>query len=271
MLCRAKSHYFCGNLSWNMPQLSVVIITLNEEVNIGRCLASVKGLADEVVVLDSFSTDRTEAICREYGALFHQHAFDDFVAQKNRALALASHDLVLSLDADEALSDELRRSILTVKDDPQAAGYTMNRLTNYCGKWIRHCGWYPDRKLRLVNRTVSRWEGKSIHEKMAVNGTVGHLEGDLLHFSYYSIRGHMDQANRFTDYSASAMFETGKRAPLWRLIVNPAMMFLRSYFLKLGFLDGFYGFVICLNSSHATFLKYAKLRQKWIEAGTPDA
>jgi len=194
--------------------------------------------------------------------------FDDYVEQKNRAMALAGNDLVLSLDADEVLSEELRRSISLVKQAPEAAGYTMNRLTNYCGQWIRHCGWYPDRKLRLVNRKVARWEGKSIHEKMVVEGVISHLDGDLLHYSYHSIRGHVIQANNFTDISARAMFEAGKKATVLKLLIHPAGMFLKSYFLKMGFLDGFYGLTICLISANATFLKYAKLRQLWMIQAT---
>lgn len=247
-----------------MSKLSVVIITYNEEKQIGSCIDSVEGIADEVVVLDSYSTDRTEEICREKGVLFYQHVFDDYVEQKNRAMALASNDLVFSLDADEVLSDELRRSVQMVKLAPDAAGYSMNRLTNYCGQWIRHCGWYPDRKLRLVNRTLARWEGKSIHEKMVVQGNIQQLNGDLFHYSYHSITGHVIQANKFTDISARAMFENGKKAPVWSLIVHPAIMFMKSYFIKRGFLDGFYGLTICLISANATFLKYAKLRQLWM-------
>jgi len=247
-----------------MSKLSVVIITLNEEKQIGQCIDSVIGIADEVIVLDSFSTDRTEVICREKGAVFHQHSFDDYVAQKNRAMGLATHNLVLSIDADEVLSEELMRSIAKVKQAPSAAGYTMNRLTNYCGQWIRHCGWYPDRKLRLADRASARWEGESIHEKLVVQGKTLHLDGDLLHYSYNTIKSHENQANNFTEISARSMFERGKKAPLWRLVFHPLVMFIKCYFIKIGFLDGFYGLTISLISAHATFLKYAKLRQLWM-------
>jgi len=247
-----------------MSKLSVVIITLNEEKQIGQCIDSVKGIADEVIVLDSFSTDHTEEICREKGVVFQQHFFDDYVSQKNRAMALATHDLVLSIDADEVLSEELRRSIAAVKKSPASAGYTMNRLTNYCGQWIRHCGWYPDRKLRLADKTRAQWEGESIHEQLVVQGITLHLEGDLLHYSYHTIKGHVLQANNFTDISARVMFDKGKKAPVWCLLIHPLGMFIKSYFLKRGFLDGFYGLTICLISANATFLKYAKLRQLWM-------
>jgi glycosyltransferase involved in cell wall biosynthesis len=248
-----------------MPLLSVVIITLNEEDQIGRCIDSVLGLADEVVVLDSFSTDQTEAICRQKGVVFRQYKFDGYIEQKNRALALASYDFVLSLDADEALSDDLRKSIASVKDNPGAEGFAMNRLTNYCGKWIRHCGWYPDIKLRLVDRRKAKWVGINPHDELIITGgNKLHLEGDILHYSYHSIHGHVIQANKFTDISAKAMFEKGIKAQLWKLLIKPAVMFLKSYLLKAGFLDGYYGYVICRISANATFLKYAKLRHYWI-------
>jgi glycosyltransferase involved in cell wall biosynthesis len=247
-----------------MPGISVVIITLNEDQKIGRCLDSVQGLADEVIVLDSYSTDNTRQVCLEKGAKFYQHAFEGYIEQKNRVLSMASNDLVLSLDADEVLSDTLRKSILDVRDNALATGYTMNRLNNYCGKWIHHCGWYPDRKLRLVDKRYAKWEGLNPHDKLVLQkGKIMHLRGDLLHYSYDSIKGHMDQVNHFTDISAREMFAGGKRAPLWRLIFNPLFLFLKVFFLKLGFLDGYFGLVICVISTHATFLKYAKLRHLW--------
>jgi len=249
-----------------MPKLSVVIITFNEEEQVGRCIDSVQDLADEVVVLDSFSTDQTEAICRQKNAVFHQHVFDGYIEQKNRALALASFDFVLSLDADEALSDELRTSINAIKENPPAQGFTMNRLNSYCGKWIRHSGWYPDRKLRLVDRRTSRWEGVNPHDKLVISsGSIKQLQGDLLHYSYNSIKGHIQQANNFSEIAAATMFKNGVKAPAWKLIVNPSIMFLKCYILKAGFLDGFFGYTICRISAYATFLKYAKLRQFWLE------
>ena len=248
-----------------MPKLSVAIITFNEEAQIGRCIDSVQGLADEVMVLDSFSTDQTEAICRQKGVVFHQHVFDGYIEQKNRALALASFDFVLSLDADEALSEALKNSIGSIKENPPAKGFTMNRLNNYCGKWIRHGGWYPDKKLRLVDRRQARWEGVNPHDKLELTGgTILHLNGDLLHYSYHSIKGHIEQANNFSEIAAITMFNNGVKAPVWKLIINPALMFLKCYITKAGFLDGFFGYTISRISSHATFIKYAKLKQLWM-------
>jgi glycosyltransferase involved in cell wall biosynthesis len=249
-----------------MPKLSVVIITFNEEDQISRCIDSVQGIADEVLVLDSFSTDRTEAICKEKNAVFHQHVFDGYIEQKNRALAMASNDFILSLDADEVLSEQLRESIRRIKPDPPAKGFTMNRLNNYCGKWIRHSGWYPDRKLRLVDRKLARWEGENPHDKLVLVGSnsIQHLEGDLLHYSYNSIKGHIHQSNNFSEIAAINMFNKGVKAPFWKLFVNPSIMFLKSYITKAGFLDGFEGYTISRISAHSTFLKYAKLRHLWM-------
>ena len=148
-----------------MTPISVVIITFNEEKNIGRCLESVKNIADEIVVLDSFSTDKTEEICLQHGASFFQHPFDGHIEQKNRAITYATYPHILSLDADEVLSPELEQSIKAVKENWQADGYYFNRLTNYCGKWIRHCGWYPDRKLRLWDSRKGKWGGVNPHDK----------------------------------------------------------------------------------------------------------
>lgn len=247
-----------------MAQLSVVIITLNEERNIGRCLQSVEGIADDVVVVDSGSSDRTEAICLEHKGRFISHPWLGFAETKNFANAQAKYPLILSLDADEALSEKLKASVLAVKAvESVNTAFSMNRLTNYCGKWIKHCGWYPDTKIRLFNRDHARWTGKVIHEKLTTDPGTGlkHLEGDILHYSYYSIAGHIAQANRFTDLTAEEAFREGKRSGMFQILLKPPVKFIRDYFFKLGFLDGYYGFIICRISAQATFYKYIKLRQ----------
>ncbi|HEX2618379.1 MAG TPA: glycosyltransferase family 2 protein [Flavobacteriales bacterium] len=248
-------------------ELSVVIITFNEERNLARCLASVKAVADDIVVLDSFSTDRTEAIAREHGARFFQHTFDGHIEQKNWAITHAQHSWVLSLDADEALDDKLTRAIQEVKRSGNADGYTMNRLTNYCGTWVRHGGWYPDRKLRLWDSRKGRWGGVNPHDRYEMDGgaRMAHLEGDLLHYSYNSLSDHIRQVDYFTTIAAKALFARGKRASWVKLLVSPVAKFIGDYIFRLGFLDGFHGFVIARVSAHATFLKYAKLKQLWRE------
>jgi glycosyltransferase involved in cell wall biosynthesis len=245
-----------------MRPLSVVIITFNEERNIGRCLASVQAVADDIVVLDSFSSDRTEAIVREHGARFVQHAFDGHIEQKNRAITHAAHPFVLSLDADEALDERLVDSIRKAKEGT-ADGYTMNRLTNYCGSWIRHGGWYPDRKLRLWDSRKGQWTGTNPHDRyeLAVGARLEHLQGDLLHYSYYTLNDHLKQVNYFTDIMAKALHARGKRASMVKLLLSPVAKFIGDYMFRGGFLDGWHGFVIAMVSAHATFLKYAKLKE----------
>ncbi len=247
-----------------MIPLSVVIITFNEERNIGRCLESVRGVADDVVVLDSFSTDGTEAICREHGARFVQHKFDGHIQQKNRAVSHAKYPHVLSLDADEALDDTLREEIKRVKENWEFDGYYMNRLTNYCGRWIYHCGWYPDRKLRLWDSRKGAWGGVNPHDRYELfegDKNTGRLKGNILHYSYYTLGDHYRQVEYFTGILAKSQFENGKRANLITLYLSPVVKFLRDYFLKLGILDGRAGFTISRISAGATYLKYKKIRQ----------
>ena len=246
-----------------MPEISVVIITLNEEINIGQCIESVKDIADEVLVVDSFSNDKTEEIAKSYGAIFIQHAFEDYVKQHEFADQQASYAHILTIDADERLSAELKESIRQVKKYWKYDGYSMSRMTNYCGKWIKHSGWYPDLKLRLYDRRKGRWTGHKIHERFLLTegSAKGHLKGDILHFSFHSISQHIAQANKFTDLTAQAAFENGKHSNSLKILFNPMFKFIRNYFLNFGFLDGFYGYVICSISAHATFLKYAKLKQ----------
>ncbi len=252
-----------------MIQLSVTIITFNEEKNIARCLDSVKEVADEIVVVDSFSTDKTESICREKGARFIQNKFAGHIEQKNFAITQAKYPHILSLDADEALSNELKKNILETKKNWKHDGYYMSRLTNYCGKWIRHCGWYPDRKLRLWDSRKGKWGGINPHDKYEMkegDKTTGFLKGDILHYSYYSIEQHYKQAEKFSEISAKALFANKKTVSSLMIYLKTIFKFIRNYFLKLGFLDGYYGFVICRISAKATFLKYQKLKQLYIKA-----
>ncbi len=244
-----------------MRPLSVVIITFNEERNIGRCLASVREIADDIVVLDSFSTDGTEAIVRAAGARFFQHSFDGHIEQKNRAITHALHPFILSLDADEALDERLIRSVKAAKEGT-AEGYTMNRLTNYCGTWIKHGGWYPDRKLRLWDSRKGAWGGNNPHDRYILQegNFTEHLEGDILHYGFNTISEHIRQVDYFTDIAAKAKHAKGQRGSMLKVLFAPVVKFLWDYFLRFGFLDGYHGFVIARISAHAKFLRYAKLR-----------
>ena len=246
-----------------MIKLTVAIITYNEEKNIGRCISSVQSIADEILVVDSFSTDKTEEICNEFGVRFIKNAFKGHIEQKNIALELSTHEHVLSLDADEALSPILLEEIKKIKENFEAEGYRFNRLTNYCGHWVRHCGWYPDTKLRLWDRSKGHWTGVNPHDKyelFAGDKNTGHLKGDILHYSYYSVEDHYKQVEYFTNIASKAFFENGKKAPLFKLVVNPVAKFIDHYLLKLGFLDGKAGYLISKISAYATYLKYKKLR-----------
>lgn len=246
-----------------MVKISVAIITLNEERNIGRCLESVKEIADDIVVIDSYSTDQTEKICLKYGARIIRHQWEGYVVQKNVATGHALYDLVLSLDADEALSEKLKDSILKVKENFNADGCTMNRMTNYCGKWIRHSGWYPDTKLRLFDRRKGRWEGLIIHEELKMDpaSVIKHLDGDIQHYSFYTVDEHRLQSEKFTTLGAEADFKKGKKAPGYKIWLGPLIKFKQAYFFKLGFLDGKAGFTISYLSALATYHKYVKLKQ----------
>lgn len=246
-----------------MIKLSAVIITFNEEQNIARCIASLRNVADEIVVLDSFSTDRTPEICRENGVQFFQHAFDGHIQQKNRVITMASYSHCLSVDADEVLSPELEKSILEVKHHFTADGYSFNRLNWYCGKWIRHCGWYPDRKLRLWDSRKGAWTGVNPHDRyeMQAGCTTGHLKGDLLHYSYHSISQHLAQVEKFTSIAAKADVERGRGTSTFKILVYPCWKFLRDYIFKLGFLDGYQGYLVCRISAHAAFYKNIKIRE----------
>ena len=211
-------------------KLSAVIITFNEEKNIARCLDSLEGVVDEIVVVDSFSKDNTKQICLDRGARFIENPFEGHIEQKNFAMMQAENDYVLSLDADEALSENLKKSILEAKKNLNHDAYTFNRLTNYCGQWIKHCGWYPDRKLRIWNKTKGKWGGENPHDMVLMeNGTSSeYLKGDLLHYSYYTINDHSRQIELFTDISSKAAFAKGKRTNKLAIVFKPAFKFFRD-------------------------------------------
>jgi glycosyltransferase involved in cell wall biosynthesis len=244
-----------------MHSLSVVIITYNEEQNIGRCIQSVKEIADEIIVLDSFSTDQTVAIARSLGAIVHQEKFRGYIGQKNLAIQSASHNYVLSLDADEALDKKLAASIFKVKNDFSSRAYRMNRCTNYCGHFIRHGLWYPDKKVRLFDRRCARWAGMNPHDKIEVdqNFSIGKLDGDILHYSFTTPDDLVWQNNRLSSISASSLYAQGRRSSWFKMLARPAWAFINGYFFRLGFLDGFDGFTIAVHTSHQVFMKYSKL------------
>lgn len=241
------------------PTLSVCIITRNEEAHIRACIESVSW-ADEWIVIDSNSTDRTLEIAREMGAKVVINPFETFVAQKNLALDHATGDWILSIDADERVSPELGEEIRAVVagDRPEVA-FSMPRKTWYFGQWILHGGWYPDRKLRLTRRGRSRWSGRNPHDHLYADGPTGELHGDLIHYTYRDISDHLRTIDSFTTIAAREMHAAGRGHALLHMLVNPPARFLRMYLLRRGFLDGIPGFIVACLAAYYVFLKYVKL------------
>jgi glycosyltransferase involved in cell wall biosynthesis len=247
----------------NPVKISATIITFNEERKIEPCIQSLIGIADEIVVVDSCSTDRTEEICRKYPVKFITHPFEGYVGQKNYAVQQASYDHILSLDADERLSESLKKSILEIKQNwGNASGYFVNRYNNYCGQWIRFAGWY-EKKLRIWDRREARWGGTDPHDFVELAATkTKKLKGDLLHFGYLTVDEHLKQYYRFAEIAARAKYKNGDRPNfIINVIFNPIFRFIRSYIFQLGFLEGYYGFVICSISASVTFFKYLRLKE----------
>jgi len=245
-------------------KISVVIITFNEERNIGRCLESLGNVADEVIVVDSYSTDGTKEICEKHSVKFIEHVFEGHIQQKNYAMKLATHDWVLSLDADEALTDELRESIIKAKKSDNVDAWELKRLTNFCGKWIKHTGWYPDKKIRLWKKNIGEWGGQNPHDRVVLSDgvKVGQLSGDLLHYSFYTLSEHIQQIQKFSSIAAESAYANGKRANfLTNILIGPGFTFFKKYVLQAGFLDGYFGFVISVNTAYSKYLKYIKLRE----------
>jgi glycosyltransferase involved in cell wall biosynthesis len=242
-------------------QLSVVIITYNEQRNIGRCIDAIKTIADEIVVVDSFSTDETVNIAAQKGARIITHKFEGHIQQKNYAITQASFPHILSLDADEMPDETFLQQIIEAKSNWQYDGYSVNRLNNYCGTWIRHGAWYPDVKLRLWDSRKGKWAGTNPHDRfeMIEGSSVKHIPGNILHYSYQRVEEHRKKSDYFSTIAANAYFEKGKSGSGIKVMVNPVFRFLRDYIFKLGFLDGKYGFTIARITAHEVYLKYKKL------------
>lgn len=240
-----------------MAQFSVVVITFNESRNIARCIQSALKVSDDVVVWDSFSKDDTVAQAQALGARVYQHEWQGYSVSKNAANRMAKYDWVLSLDADECFDNDLEKSLLQWKDGtPVPASF--HRLTNYCGSWIRHCGWYPDTKFRLFNRNEVRWEGlihEYLHSDIEINPVV--LKGNCLHYSYYDREGHYAQAKKFVTLMAKEKVMAGKSTFWWMRWLSPIAKFLNMYLIKAGILDGVAGWHVCRISAWAAYQKYA--------------
>lgn len=245
-------------------KISAVIIAFNEEKNIGRCIESLDEIAEEILVVDSYSRDRTVEIAMALGARVISNEFKGHIEQKNFALDQAIYDHVLSLDADEALSIELVRSIRSVKENWKADAYRFNRLNNFCGRWIKHGLWYPDRKIRLWDRKVGRWGGRNPHDKVIMDKAcdVKTIKGDLLHYTVSGIDQYFDQVNKFSSIQAAQLSREGFKPNFFHLLLKPLYKFLLAYFLRLGFLDGWRGYMIAKGQALGVYLRYAKIRQR---------
>ena len=240
--------------------LTVTVVTLNEESNLRRCLSSLDGLADEIVVVDSGSTDGTRAVADEFGAAWHHQDWQGFRDQKNFALAKSTQPWVLCLDADEELSSELREQISGfLKSDSAASGASFPRLSQFLGRWIRHGDWYPDRKLRLFRREKGRFVGEPGHDNVEVDGAIERLSADLLHYSYPTVNSFIEKLNGFSDAFLAKEQSAGKSWSLVQNVTRPWWRFFRGYILRRGFLDGFPGYWIAKATAFSAFVRHSRL------------
>jgi len=245
-------------------EISAVIITSNEEKNLEGALKSVAGVVAEIVVVDCFSTDNTVKIAKKYTERIFQRAWTNFADQKNFANSKAAHPWILSLDADERVSPELREELAELKKaEPEYSAFSILRQAFYLGRWIRHSGWYPDLKLRLFRKDRARWEGEYVHEGLVVDGKIGKLKGSIHHFTYRNIAEHLARINKFSDLGAQKLYAEKKKCRWYHLLFLPFFRFLRAYIWKRGFLDGFAGLVISVLTGYGIFIRYAKLREIW--------
>ncbi len=244
-----------------MDPISAVIITLNEERNIERCIASLQGVAEDIVVVDAASSDRTAAIAERLGARVFNREWTDYFDQKNFANGQALYGNILSMDADEALSPKLKEEISAHKEKGLFGAYRIPRLTNYCGTWVRHGGWYPDTKVRLFPRNAATWAGTHVHESLVLEDSllITDLNGDLLHYSYHTLADHRERIERYSTLHAQRMFAAGRKAGFVKLQLSPIVKFVQGYFFQLGFLDGRAGYNIARFSARAVRMKYQKL------------
>ncbi len=256
-----KPGNFRENKGMQAPKLSAAIIAKNEEDKIGDCIDSVS-FADEIVVIDSGSTDKTVEIAESKGAKVIFNQWPGHIEQKNFAIDQTTGRWVLSLDADERVSKKLREEIIAKLENPSAHGYAIPRLVYYINRWIRHCGWYPARKTRLFKRDKGRWGGENPHDKIILNGKEERLTGDLYHLSFDNISEHLRTINFFTDVAAKERAAKGKTAGLCSIVFRPPATFIKMYFLNLGFLDGGAGFIASTLSSYHVFCKYVKIWEK---------
>jgi len=241
--------------------LTSTIITFNEERNIARCIDALLPISDEIIVLDSFSTDKTVEICKAKGVRIEQREWKGYSNAKNYLNQLATHEYIFSVDADEAPDAVLQKEIMLQKQVGFKGVYAVNRLTNYCGKWIKHSGWYPDVKTRIFPKSESLWEGEYVHEELVIknNPMPKQLKGHLLHYSYYSQKEHRARADKYSELTAVKMYKKGKRVGPLKPYISALGRFVAMYLIKAGFLDGSAGFHIARISALSNIYKYKEL------------
>lgn len=243
-------------------KISATIITLNEERNIARCIDSLVKVADEILVMDSGSTDRTKEICMEKGVSFFHQPWQGYAQQKNSLNQKATYEMILSIDADEEVSPELAEEIRRIKENYDQGVFALNRLTNYCGTWIYHSGWYPDRKVRLFPKSIL-WHGDLVHEtlNLSPDTNITILKGPLFHYSYYSHDQHRKRADHYSSLTAQKYVQEGRGVFLGQAMLSACIRFLSMYIMKLGFLDGKQGFHIARISAASNYFKYKEVQR----------
>jgi len=243
-----------------MAELSIILITRNEAANIRACLESV-AWADEIIVVDSGSSDDTVAIAREFTPHVHEHDWPGFGAQKNHALDYAANKWVFSIDADERVTPELRAAIEAVlrNGDDACSAYRVSRLSSYCGRFMRHSGWHPDHIVRLFRRDAARFSDDLVHERLLVEGQIGELDGELLHYAFDNLEEVLHKVNRYSSAGAVMLQQRGRSASLGSAVLRGLWSFLRTYILRGGFLDGREGFMLAVSNAEGTYYRYLKL------------
>jgi len=252
------------------PALSVVVITFNESKMIASCLEAAQKVADEIIVLDSCSTDDTVVIAQSFGAKVFVQPFAGYGKQKNDAISFSSHNWILSLDADEILTPELIAEILELKAKGWVkSAYEVPRLNNYLGSWMRHGGWFPDAKIRLFDKTKGSWKQLSVHEywePLDANVTVGRLKQHMLHYTMTDMTQHLQKIEKYSQLSAEFAHEKGKKCSWLKLQLGSQWFFFQRYILKKGFLDGYHGYLFCKMAAFEKWLKYAKIRNLYLQS-----
>ena len=239
--------------------LSAVLITKNEERNVERCLSSLM-FCDEIIVVDSFSTDKTIEIAKKYTEKVYQHSWEGYAAQKNFAISLSKNNWILSIDADEEVPAELQKELIELfQKEPDNSAYLIGRRTIHSGKWIKHGGWYPNRLVRLFDKRQGTWQGGAVHEFWSTKGPVSQMHNDLLHYSFLNISDQVERNNRYSTLGAQVLHDQDAEFSVFKLVTKPIFKFIETYFLKRGFFDGYLGFIISVSAAYSVFLKWAKL------------